>query len=118
VDSIITSFPGNPSREGLRIPNVSQHQVTTALTIGQADSAQLTLQARYLSRQFADDLNRQPIADFIVLDAVLRKRIASWAELYINGENLTDRQYIATQTGSLKTLGQPLLILGGLRIDL
>jgi outer membrane receptor protein involved in Fe transport len=118
VDSIITSFPGNPSREGLRIPNVSQHQVTTALTIGQPDLAQLTLQARYLSRQFADDLNRQPIADFIVLDAMLRKRIASWAELYINGENLTDRQYIATQTGSLKTLGQPLLILGGLRIDL
>ncbi|NJN71124.1 MAG: TonB-dependent receptor [Nitrospira sp.] len=118
VDSIITSFPGNPSREGLRIPNVSQHQVTTALTIGQADLAQLTLQARYLSRQFSDDLNRQPIADFIVLDAMLRKRIASWAELYINGENLTDRQYIATQTGSIKTLGQPLLILGGLRIDL
>jgi outer membrane receptor protein involved in Fe transport len=118
VDSVITSFPGNPSREGLRIPNVSQHQVTAAFTIGRPDFAQLTLQARYLSRQFADDLNRQPIADFIVLDAMLRKRIASWAELYINGENLTDRQYIATQTGTLKTLGQPLLILGGLRIDL
>lgn len=118
VDSVITSFPGNPSREGLRIPNVSQHQVTAAFTIGRPDFAQLTLQARYLSRQFADDLNRQPIADFIVLDAMLRKRIASWAELYINGENLTDRQYIATQTGSLKTLGQPLLIFGGLRIDL
>lgn len=118
VDAIITSFPGNPSREGLRIPNGSQHQVTTALTIGRLDFAQLTLQARYLSRQFADDLNRQPIADFSILDASLRKRIASWAELFINGENLTDRQYIATQTGSTKTLGQPLLIIGGLRIDL
>lgn len=118
VDSVITSFPGNPSREGLRIPNVSQHQVTTALTIGRPDFAQFTLQARYLSRQFADDLNRQPIADFIVLDAMLRKRIASWAELFIDGENLTDRRYIATQTGSIKTLGQPLLILGGLRVDL
>ncbi|HSA87507.1 MAG TPA: TonB-dependent receptor [Nitrospira sp.] len=118
VDSIITSFPRDPSREGLRIPNVSRHQVTAVVTIGRPDTAQLTLQARYLSRQFADDLNRQPIADFIVLDASLRKRMASWAELFINGENLTDRQYIATQTGSIKTLGQPLLILGGLRIDL
>jgi iron complex outermembrane recepter protein len=118
VDSIITSFPGNPSREGLRIPNVSRHQVTAAFTIGRLDFAQLTLQARYLSRQFADDLNRQSIADFIVLDASLRKRIASWAELFIDGENLTDRRYIATQTGSIKTLGQPLLVLGGLRIDL
>jgi hypothetical protein len=63
-------------------------------------------------------VNRQPVADFIVLDASRRKRIVSWAELFINGENLTDRRYIATQTGSIKTLGQPLLILGGLRVDL
>lgn len=118
VDAIITSFPGNPSREGLRVPNVSRHQVITALTVGRPDVAQLTLQARYLSRQFVDDLNQQPVADFVVLDASLRKRIASWAELFIDGENLTDRRYVATQTGSIKTLGQPLLILGGLRIDL
>jgi len=118
VDSVITSFPGNPSREGLRIPNVSRHQVTAGLTVGRPDVAQLTVQGRYLSRQFADDLNRQPVADFIVLDMALRKRITSWAELFIDGENLTDRRYIATQTGGLKTLGQPLLILGGLRIDL
>lgn len=118
VDSVITSFSGSPSREGLRIPNVSRHQVVAALTIGRPEVAQLRLQARYLSRQFADDLNRQPIADFVVVDASLRKRITSWAELYINGENLTDRHYVATQTGSVKTLGQPLLILGGLRVDL
>ncbi len=118
VDSIITRFPGDPSREGLRIPNVSRHQVTAALTVGHPDVAQATLQVRYLSRQFADDLNRQPIADFIVLDLSLRKRITPWAELFIDGENLTDRRYIATQTGGIKTLGQPLLILGGLRIDL
>lgn len=118
VDSIITSFPGNPSREGLRIPNVSRHQVTAGFNIGRPSVTQLTLQARYLSRQFADDLNRQPIADFVIVDASLRKQVASWVELFINGENLTDRHYIATQTGSLKTLGQPLLILGGLRIDL
>ena len=118
VDSIITSFPGSPSREGLRIPNVSRHQVTAGFTVGRPSVVQLTLQARYLSRQFADDVNRQPIADFVVLDASLRKRIAPWAEFFLTGENLTDRRYIATQTGSLKTLGQPLLIIGGLRIDL
>ena len=117
TDSIVTSFPGDPSREGLHIPNVSRHQVTAALTVGRPTVAQLTLQARYLSRQFADDLNRQPIADFIVLDLSLRRRIAPWAELYLTGENLTDRRYIAVQTGSLKTLGQPLLIVGGLRFD-
>jgi outer membrane receptor protein involved in Fe transport len=117
TDSIITSFPGDPSREGLHIPNVARHQATAALTVGRPTVAQLTIQTRYLSRQFADDLNSQPIADFIVLDLALRKRIAPWAELYLTGENLTDRRYIAVQTGSLKTLGQPLLVLAGLRLN-
>lgn len=118
VDSVVTSFPGNPSREGLKIPNVSRHQVTGSITMGWVALAQLTIQARYLSRQYADDLNRQPVADFVVIDASLRKRIASAVELFINGENLTDRQYISTQTGGIKTLGQPLLVLVGLKIDL
>jgi outer membrane receptor protein involved in Fe transport len=118
VDSIVTSFPGNPSREGLRIPTVSRHQVIAAVTVGDISSLQFTLQGRYLSRQFADDLNRQAIADFVLLDASLRRRIVPQAELFITGENLTDRQYIATQTGAIKTLGQPLLVLAGLKVDL
>jgi hypothetical protein len=32
--------------------------------------------------------------------------------MFLNGENLTDRQYIATQTGPVKTLGAPLLVMG------
>jgi iron complex outermembrane recepter protein len=118
VDSVITSFPGNRSREGLQIPNVSRHQLTVGMTLGSITTAQFTIQGRYLSRQYADDLNRQPVADFVIIDASLRKRIASGAELFVNGENLTNRQYIATQTGSIKTLGQPLLVLAGLKIDL
>jgi hypothetical protein len=52
------------------------------------------------------------------LDASLRKRVWRGAELFVNGENLTDRHYIATQTGTIKTLGQPLLVIGGVRIEL
>jgi hypothetical protein len=37
--------------------------------------------------------------------------------LFLNGLNLTDRQYIATQTGPIKTLGAPLLVMGGLRME-
>ena len=35
----------------------------------------------------------------------------------LNGENLTDRHYIATQTGPIKTLGSLLLIIGGSRAE-
>ena len=76
-----------------------------------------TLQGRYLSRQYADDENRQPIADFVVIDASIQKPIAKGIRMFLNGENLTNRQYIATQTGSVKTLGVPLLVMGGIRVE-
>ena len=72
---------------------------------------------RYLSRQFADDLNMQPIADFVVLDASAQKRLGKGMRLFLNGENLADRKYIATQTGPIKTLGAPLLVMGGVKLD-
>lgn len=117
IDSSINSSPGSPDREGKRIPNVSRHQATIGATIGRPDWVEATLMARYLSRQFVDDLNTQPVADFVVLDASLRHRIGKGLHLLLNGENLTDRHYIATQTGPVKTLGSPLLIMGGIRAE-
>jgi outer membrane receptor protein involved in Fe transport len=73
--------------------------------------------ARYLSRQFADDLNTQPIADFVVLDVSIQRQLGRHWRLMVDAENLTDRQYIATQTGPIKTLGAPLLLLGGVRAE-
>ena len=117
VDSFISSSPGGPDREGKRVPNVSRHQATFGTTVGQPDWIEATLMARYLSRQFVDDLNTQPVADFVVLHASLRHRIRKGVHLLLNGENLTDRHYIATQTGPVKTLGSPLLFMGGIRVE-
>ena len=117
ADAVITSFSGNPSREGLRVPNVSRHQVTMGATLGSLDSVQLTVMGRYLSKQFADDLNTQAIADFVVVDASLQKNLGKRWRLTLDAENLTNRSYIATQTGPVKTLGTPLLIMGGVRFE-
>jgi outer membrane receptor protein involved in Fe transport len=76
-----------------------------------------TIMGRYLSRQFADDLNRQPVADFVVLDASARMKVNRFLRLFLEAENLTDRRYIATQTGAVKTLGAPLLVVGGLSLE-
>ena len=115
--STVTSFLGDATREGRQLPNVSRHQVTVGLTLGSPDRAQVTIMGRYLSRQFADDLNRQPVADFVVLDASLRKKLGRYLRLFLDAENLTDRRYIATQTGAIKTLGAPLLIIGGVGLE-
>ncbi len=117
VDSVITSFPGAQDREGKRIPNVSRNQLTVGMTGGRSDGVVVTIMARYLSRQYTDDLNLQPVADFVVFDASLQHELRKGLRLILNGENLTDRHYIATQTGPVKTLGSPLLIIGGIRAE-
>lgn len=117
ADSTITSFPANPSREGNVVPNVSRHQVVMGVTVGRPDIVEVTIQGRYLSRQYADDANQQPVGDFVVVDASIQKPIAKGIRMFLNGENLTDRQYIATQTGPVKTLGVPLLVMGGIRVE-
>jgi outer membrane receptor protein involved in Fe transport len=83
--------------------------------LGDLNSVQMTIMARYLSRQFADDLNTQPIADFVLLDLSLQKQLTKHWRATLDAENLTDRAYVATQTGPIKTLGAPLLVLAGLR---
>jgi outer membrane receptor protein involved in Fe transport len=117
ADSKVTSFLSDATREGRQLPNVSRHQVTVGLSFGSSEWAEVTIMGRYLSRQFADDLNQQPVADFVVLDASLRKKLGRFLRLFLDAENLTDRRYIATQTGAIKTLGAPLLIVGGVRLE-
>ena len=116
ADSAIKSFRGDKAREGKRIPNVSRHQLVLGVTLGDLDSGQVSVFGRYLSRQYANDLNTKPVADFVLLDASLRKRIAPFLELFLDAENLTDREYIVTQTGAIKTLGAPLLVTGGISL--
>jgi iron complex outermembrane receptor protein len=115
--SIVSRFPGDASREGKRVPNVSPHQVVAGLVVGEPAGWQVTILGRYLSRQYADDLNTQPIADFVVLDASVQRQLGKHRRLYLDAENVTDRQYIATQTGPIKTLGAPLLVMGGVRAE-
>ena len=117
VDSVIRNVPGSPDREGKRVPNVSRSLVTLGATAGRPEILELVILARYLSRQYVDDANTQPVADFFVIDASLQHEIRQGIRLLLTGENLTDRQYIATQTGPVKTLGSPLLIMGGVRAE-
>ena len=117
VDSIIRNFPGNPGLEGKRVPNVSRSQVTMGATAGRPDLLELVILARYLSRQYVDDANTQPVAGFFVLDASLHHEIRLVIRLLLSGENVTVRLFIATQTGQVKSLGSPLLIMGGVRAE-
>ncbi|MDH4187333.1 MAG: TonB-dependent receptor [Nitrospira sp.] len=75
TDSVITEFPGHADREGRFVPHISRHQVSGGLSRSHPQLADVTIQVRYLSRQYADDANTQPIADFIVIDASIQRNL-------------------------------------------
>ena len=117
TDSTIQSFPADPTREGNQVPNVSRHQVTLRATLSAPQWAELSLLGRYLSRQYADDRNTQPIMDVFLLDASLRKRFGTHVQLFLDAENLTDEEYLVTQTGPIQTVGPPRLVVGGVTLE-
>jgi hypothetical protein len=118
ADSIITDFPRDPSREGKRVPNVSRHQGVMTVTMGDPSRGLVTLMGRYLSRQYADDLNAQPVGRLHRAGRVGPKAGGSTGGFTWMPKTLTDRPYIATQTGLIKTLGAPPLVLAGVRARL
>jgi outer membrane receptor protein involved in Fe transport len=67
----------------------------------------MTVMGRYLSRQFADDLNTQPIADFVVMDASIQKQLSDHWRIMLDAENITDRRYIATQPAPSRPWERP-----------
>jgi hypothetical protein len=53
----------------------------------------------------------------VVLDASIQKKLGRFVRLFLDAENLTDRRYVATQTGAIKTLGAPFLVMAGLSLE-
>lgn len=67
-----------------------------------------------------EEIERSPYANGHQTDNLLRSVPGAnlhALQLVPNGENLTDRHYIATQTGAIKTPESPLLIMGGVRAE-
>jgi outer membrane receptor protein involved in Fe transport len=116
TDSQVTSFPGTPSLEGLRVPQVPRHQGTLSASWS---SRALTggLQARFAGRQFEDDRNELPLSGFVALDALVSVPVVSGLSLLVAGENLLDARIEAGRTPAT-TLAAGRLIRGGVRIGL
>lgn len=94
-----------------RLPQQPLHQGTIGLSwdgfVG------VDAEARFLSSQFDDDLNRFALGGYALYDFSIRKRIGVW-EAFAAVENLFDREYPVGQT-PIERLGTPRLVHAGLR---
>jgi len=117
VDSTIKSFPANRSLEGLWVPQVPRQQVTFQVRYASSSGLVAALQGRASGSQFDDDLNLFRLRPYLSLDGFISRKINRRAELYVAAENLLTKRY-DVGLSPIRTIGPPLIIRGGLRVNL
>jgi outer membrane receptor protein involved in Fe transport len=99
---------------GKRVPQVPRDQVTVLLAFARPRLATVTVQARWSGSQYDDDLNAFRLGNAFTLDALVSRELVAGMEVFVAGENLTDRRNEIGRTPVL-TLGPPATYRAGLR---
>ncbi len=81
----------------------------------------LSVEGRFVGKQFDDDQNQYPLAHFYTMDVQIGRNLTRNLQLYAAAENITDERYAVANTpvtnGSLYNIGPPLLYRIGLRMN-
>jgi outer membrane receptor protein involved in Fe transport len=114
-----------PSLVGLNLPEIPRHSLTWEARYWNPAKLMLSLQGRYSSLQYDDDLNTLPLKQYFVLDFFAGRALRRGLVAYVAAENLLNQRYDVTLSPSaipggppLENLGPPILARVGLRIDL
>jgi len=98
----------------LEVPQVPAHQAMLAFDYQRGVLG--TVQARWIGRQFEDDLNSLVLPGYLVVDGLISRAVAHNLRLFVAVENLFDRRYAVGRT-PVEQLGAPRLVHGGIAMD-
>ncbi len=102
---------------GNRPPQVPAHSLALKLSYAAPALALLSLQGRYISAQFEDDLNTRELEGFFTVDFFASRPLSSRSELFFQVENLRDQSYEVGISGDgIATVGAPRRFQLGLRM--
>ena len=111
-----------PALMGLNVPQVPRHQFSWQARYWNPERLMISLQGRYSSQQFDDDLNTLPLKSYYVMDVLVGRRLLRGVEVYAAAENLLNQRYpvALSPAGSrtIENLGPPILGRAGVRVDL
>jgi len=112
-DAHVTEAPAQPDLVGKRLAQDPRQRTSAAVTYDDPRFATVVAQARYLGRQFEDDLNTQPIGAVVLVDARAERNIGGGFSLFASAQNLFDRHYLVGRAG-IDTEGAPRTFEAGL----
>jgi len=113
-----------PSLIGLNVPEVPHHQFSWEARYWNPSRLLVSVQGRYSSLQYDDDLNTLPLNSYYVTDIFVGRNLKRGITVYVAAENLLNQRYAVTlqpptppQTQPLENLGPPILARVGIRVD-
>ncbi len=115
TDARVESFPGEPSLEGRRVPQVPRHQV--AFQARYQSRWRLGLQARWTSTAYEDDRNELALEPAVQVDLLVARAVGGGLELFAAAENVLDAEIVVART-PVPALAAPRLVSAGLRLRL
>ncbi len=117
--AMVVSYPGNPGGidlAGLDVPQVPRNVFTWEARYWNPSRLLLSVDGRYVSRQFDDDQNQYPLNGFYTMDLQLGRSLTKHLEVFAAAENLFDQRYQVART-PIVNLGPPILFRVGLRVN-
>jgi outer membrane receptor protein involved in Fe transport len=116
VDSKVASFPGNSALVGLWIAQVPHNAFTFQARYSNPRIILLSVDGRFIGKQFDDDQNQFPLGNFFVLDAMAARSVGKGVELFGAVENAFNEHY-ATAATPVPQLGLPIAARFGMRFQ-
>jgi outer membrane receptor protein involved in Fe transport len=111
VESSTASLVGN------RVPEVPQHQLTWEARYWNPARIMLSVEGRYASSQFDDDLNTLVLGPYFVMDVFAGRQFRGGIVGYAAIENVLNDRYPVAFSLPVQNLGPPILARIGVRYD-
>ncbi len=115
----VVNYPGNPGGidlAGLNVPQVPRNVFTWEARYWNPSRLLLSVQGRFVGRQFDDDQNHFPLDGFYTMDLEVGRSLTRHLEIFAAAENLLDQRYQVARTPVIN-LGPPILFRAGLRLN-
>ncbi len=117
--TLVHAAPQDKDLEGLQLAQIPPHTATVAAEYRNPQWLTARLEGRFVDEQFEDQEHMDKQGSYFILNATLARQLPLWnGELFLAGENLTDREYTVDHGGGIRQIGSPLLVHGGVRFHL
>jgi outer membrane receptor protein involved in Fe transport len=102
---------------GKRVPQVPQHQLTWEARYWDPRRIMLSVEGRYATSQFDDDINTLVLGPYYVMDVFVGRQLRSGLVGYAAVENVLNDRYAVAIAAPVQNLGPPILARIGIRYD-